>query len=74
MKYPIRNLIHEKIKQKQNSTDAELLSDLNKEGADLTMRDLNKGLMNLEIMGLVHVTWMGKTKRRIEVVEQKEEQ
>jgi len=73
LKYPIRNLIHEKIKEKQNSTDVELLGELNKEGADLTMRDLNKGLLNLEIMGLIQVTWMGKNKRRIELVQAKEE-
>ncbi len=66
-------MIHEKIKEKQNSTDVELLGELNKDGADLTMRDLNKGLMNLEIMGLVQVTWMGKNKRRIELVQPKEE-
>ncbi|MEK0325458.1 MAG: hypothetical protein QQN63_07115 [Nitrosopumilus sp.] len=73
MRYPIRNLIHEKVKAKQNFTDVELLGEINKEGADLTMRDLNKGLLSLEIMGLVQVTWMGKNKRRIEIVEPKEE-
>lgn len=73
LRYPIRNLIHEKVKAKQNFTDVELLGEINKEGADLTMRDLNKGLLSLEIMGLVQVTWMGKNKRRIEIVEPKEE-
>ncbi|MCZ6613235.1 MAG: hypothetical protein O7B32_02300 [Thaumarchaeota archaeon] len=73
MKYPILNLIHEKVKEKQNFTDVELLGEINKDGADLTMRDLNKGLLNLEIMGLVQVTWMGKNKRRIELVQPKEE-
>jgi len=73
LRYPIRNLIHEKVKAKQNFTDVELLGEINKEGADLTMRDLNKGLLSLEIMGLVQVTWMGKNKRRIEIVQPKEE-
>lgn len=73
LKYPILNLIHEKVKEKQNFTDVELLGEINKDGADLTMRDLNKGLLNLEIMGLVQVTWMGKNKRRIELVQPKEE-
>jgi len=73
LKYPILNLIHEKVKEKQNFTDVELLGEINKDGADLTMRDLNKGLLNLEIMGLVQVTWMGKNKRRIELVLPKEE-
>jgi len=73
LRYPILNLIHEKVKEKQNFTDVELLGEINKDGADLTMRDLNKGLLNLEIMGLVQVTWMGKNKRRIELVLPKEE-
>ena len=67
-----RNFQYSFVKEKQNFTDVELLGEINKEGADLTMRDLNKGLLHLEIMGLVQVTWMGKNKRRIELVPPKE--
>jgi arginine repressor len=69
MKYPLRNLIYEKIKQAGNTTDSDLINNLNKEGVFLTNADLNKNLLDLEIYGLIRVSWITKDKRRIEVME-----
>ena len=69
MKYPLKNLIHEKLTLMKNVYDSELLKDLNKNGADISMRDLNKAMLHLEIKGLISVRWVGKNKRRVEIVE-----
>ena len=68
MKYPLRNIILEKIKEEGNLSDIELLSNLEKEGVQITVADLNKTLLDLEIFGLVRVSWLTKDKRRIELV------
>jgi hypothetical protein len=69
MKYPLRNLIYEKIKHVGNTTDSDLINNLNKDGIFLTDSDLNKNLLDLEIYGLIRVSWVTKDKRRIEVLE-----
>ena len=68
MKYPIRNLIYEKIREAGTLTDADLLKDLTKDGVTLAESDFNKTLLDLEIYGLVRVSWVTKDKRRIELV------
>ena len=68
MKYPIRNIVLEKIKEVGNLSDTELLNNLEKEGAQITESDLNKTLLDLEIFGLVRVSWLTKDKKRIELV------
>ena len=68
MKYPIRNTVYEKIKEFNTLTDAELLSLLSKDGVILDNSGLNKILLDLEIYGLLHVSWISKDKRRIELV------
>jgi arginine repressor len=68
LKYPLRNIILEKIKEVGNLSDNELLSNLEKEGVQITAADLNKTLLDLEIFGLVRVSWLTKDKRRIELV------
>ena len=65
----MKNYVYERVKQAKNMADTDLLAELNKNGLDVTMRDLNKVLLQLEIMGLITVRWMGKDKRRIEAVE-----
>jgi hypothetical protein len=66
MKYPIRNLIYEKIKQAGNMTDTDLMNALTKEGITMAESEFNKTLLDLEIYGLVRVSWVTKDKRRIE--------
>ena len=68
MKYPLRNLIYEKIKQAGNITDSDLTNALIKEGVSLNEPNLNKTLLYLEIYGLIRVSWITKDKRRIEAV------
>ena len=68
MKYPLRNLIYEKIKQAGNMNDSDLTNALIKEGVSLNEPNLNKTLLDLEIYGLIHVSWITKDKRRIEAV------
>lgn len=67
MKFPLRNLIFERIKQAGNITDIELLNSLNKEEIQVTDDTFNKILLDLEIFGLIRVSWIEKHKRRIEV-------
>lgn len=68
MKYPLRNIVLEKIKEVGNLSDNELLNNLEKDGVPITVADLNKTLLDLEIFGLVRVSWLTKDKRRIELV------
>lgn len=68
MKYPLRNTVLEKIKEVGNLSDNDLLSNLEKDGVQITIADLNKTLLDLEIYGLVRVSWLTKEKRRIELV------
>ncbi|HEY7694869.1 MAG TPA: hypothetical protein VH797_02070 [Nitrososphaeraceae archaeon] len=68
MKYPLRNIVLEKIKEVGNLSDNELLNNLEKDGVSITVADLNKTLLDLEIFGLVRVSWLTKDKRRIELV------
>jgi hypothetical protein len=68
MKYPLRNLIYEKVKQIGTITDSDLMNSLNKEGISLTDADLNKTLLDLEIYGLIRVSWITRDKRRIEAI------
>jgi hypothetical protein len=68
MDYPLRTIVFEKIKQHGNITDQELISALSKDSVNTVENDLNKILLDLEIYGLIHVTWITKDKKRIEIV------
>ncbi|HET9806884.1 MAG TPA: hypothetical protein VFP49_08245 [Nitrososphaeraceae archaeon] len=68
MKYPIKNTVYEKVKQSNTLTDSELSSLLSKEGIELDPSELNKILLDLEIYGLLKVSWIAKDKKRIELV------
>ena len=51
MRYPIRNIVYEKIKQSNTLTDSELSSLLSKEGIELDIAEINKILLDLKYMG-----------------------
>ncbi len=68
MQAPLRYVVHEILKTEKNATDDELLEMLNKSGS-CSINELNKVLLHLEILGLVDVRWIGKDKRRIELIE-----
>ena len=73
MAIPLKNIIHEKIKEVNSLTDVELYKSLTKDGMIITEDKFNKLLLDLEILGLIKVAWMTKDARRIEIVTIKEE-
>ncbi len=70
---PLKNLILERIKENGSLTDSELSKKLAKEGFIVSEGKFNKLLLDLEIMGLITVSWLTKDSRRIEFIEQKKE-
>ena len=67
---PLRNIVIEILKKRRGVIlDDELLRALKKELGDVPSEaELNSALLQLEINGLVHVSQITKTKRRIEVI------
>lgn len=74
MRYPLRYAAFEWIKEKKSGTDDDLLGALNKNGNRCSPDELDKVLMQLEILGLVSVRWISKDKRRIEYQERPAEE
>ena len=74
MRYPLRYAAFEWIKEKKSATDDDLEEALNKNGSKCSPDELNKLLMQLEILGLVTVRWVSKDKRRIEFQEKPTEE
>jgi transcription initiation factor IIE alpha subunit len=68
VKAPVRYQVFEFVKDKKNATDDEILDMLNKNG-NYSMNEVNKCLMDLEILGAITVRWVAKDKRRVEYVE-----
>jgi hypothetical protein len=69
MAIPIRNTVFEKIKEANRLTDVELFKSLVKDGHAIADDRFNKILLDLEILGLIKVSWVTKDERRIEVAE-----
>ena len=69
---PLRNVIVDILKKRRGVIlDDELMRVLKKElGDEPSDAELNQALMQLEINGLVHVSQITKTKRRIEVIKE----
>jgi len=74
MRYPLRYAAFEWIREKKSSTDDDFLEALNKNGSKCSPDELDKLLMQLEILGLVTVRWVAKDKRRVEMVEKPTEE
>jgi len=70
---PLKNIIFDKIKENGSLTDVELSKKLTKEGLLIPEDQFNKLLLDLEILGLVTVSWLTKDTKRIEVIIEKEE-
>ncbi len=70
---PLRNLMLDKIKENGSLTDGELSKRLAKDGFIIAEDRFNKLLLDLEIMGLITVSWLTKDTKRIEIIVQKEE-
>lgn len=70
---PLKDLVYDVIKENASLTDEELSKKLTKLGLLVPEDRFNKLLLNLEILGLVKVSWLTKDTRRIEIVVEKEE-
>jgi len=73
MAIPLKNIMHEKIKESGSLTNVELYKSLTKDGLIITEDKFNKLLLDLEILGLIKVAWITKDARRIEIITIKEE-
>lgn len=74
MPIPLRNIVFEKVKDGVNLTDQDLSKQLSKQGVTVSDAMFNKILLDLEINGLIKVGWITKDTRRIEIVEQSQEE
>ena len=68
MAIPIRNTVFDKIKEANRLTDVDLFKSLVKDGHVIAEDRFNKILLDLEILGLITVSWITKDERRIEIV------
>lgn len=73
MAIPIRNTVYEKIQQANTLTDVELYKNLIKNGHGIADDRFNKILLDLEILGLIRVSWITKDERRIQITSGTEE-
>jgi arginine repressor len=74
MTIPLKNIAYDLIKEHGSLTDSELSKALAKEGFAIAEDRFNKLLLDLEILGLVKVSWLTKDQRRIEVITEKDEE
>ena len=68
------NLALEKIKESTTITDKILSKKLTSDGYIISEGFFNKILLDLEVMGLITVSWITKDTRRIEIVSNQEEE
>jgi len=69
-----KNLVLEKIKESTTITDKVLSKKLTSDGYVISEGFFNQILLDLEIMGLITVSWITKDTRRIEIVSNQEEE
>ena len=69
-----KDIIFGKVKADNSLTDKTLIKNLKKEGHELTEDMFNKTLLDLEILGLVNVSWVAKDTRKIEIASKYEEE
>ena len=69
-----KNLVLEKIKESTTITDKILSKKLTSDGYVISEGFFNQLLLDLEIMGLITVSWITKDTRRIEIVSNQEEE
>ncbi len=73
MAIPLKNIVLDKIAEFNSLTDSELFKALTKEGHVIAEDRFNKILLDLEILGLIKVSWITKDDKRIELFSIKEE-
>ncbi len=70
---PLKNIVYDIMKENGTLTDEELSKKLTKKGVIIPEDQFNKLLLDLEILGILKVSWLTKDTRRIEVIIEKEE-
>lgn len=65
---PVHLAVVEILEKKNALTDIDLLHDVKDNFGEISMRELNRILMKLEISGIVRVSRLMKGKRRVELV------
>ncbi|WXG41204.1 MAG: hypothetical protein WED07_10625 [Candidatus Freyarchaeum deiterrae] len=66
---PLKNMVVNILMKRQGIVlDDELNTSLDNDGMTISESELNEVLMALEIEGLIHVSRITKTKRRIELI------
>ncbi|MCD6464770.1 hypothetical protein J7L27_00150 [Candidatus Bathyarchaeota archaeon] len=65
---PLHMAIAEILKKKGSLTDVDLLEALKSIYKDLSLNELNKTLMSMEIAGLITVSSMSKGKRLVQLI------
>ena len=69
-----KNIVIDKIRELGSITDKTLAKKLIKDGYNLSDGLFNKILLDMEIMGLINVSWLTKDTRRIMIVSKQEEE
>ena len=69
-----KNIVIDQIKELGSITDKTLAKKLVKDGYNLSDDLFNKILLDMEIMGLINVSWLTKDTRRIAIVSKQEEE
>ena len=69
-----KNLVLEKIKESGTITDKVLSKKFLSDGHVMSDGFFNQILLDLEIMGLITVSWVTKDTRRIEIISNQEEE
>lgn len=69
-----KNIVIDKVKELGSITDKTLAKKLIKDGYNLSDGLFNKILLDMEIMGLINVSWLTKDTRRIAIVSKQEEE
>jgi Fe2+ or Zn2+ uptake regulation protein len=73
-KVPLRNQILVVLIRRQGVIlEDELFTILKKDYPELSYPQLNKSLMNLEINGIIHVSQITKSKRKVEIIKEGQE-
>jgi predicted house-cleaning noncanonical NTP pyrophosphatase (MazG superfamily) len=65
---PIRNAIVELLNEKEALTTDDLEKKLKEEYKELTTSELDKELMRLELNGIISITSLGRSRRRVELI------
>ena len=73
MAIPLRNTIFDKVKEAKSLTDLELYKLLTKDDIIIPEDKFNKLLLDLEILGVIKVSWITKEERRVEAIIVEEE-